>query len=410
MQVLMIGLGLGGTAVADRVLTEMEHAFANIMVYEIYRAIIEGPEEEAKCYVGQEEKKVRIAEKIAVEALRPEIIVRKDEDKKQFSGSMGPFSVKKDEERTTKEKIMGPFSVEKEEDLDNEMEEIKKRIRKEELPKEQERELIEWIDIIHEKRKKGSSVEIRRGDVVYRGTKNAFVDALEEVAEQRKYIDVLLMNTSRQDKATIMENQKKKARIGMNILGKPVELSRFDAFRIKEEDYILFGEHVTHGGGAGWDNMLGLEMAAQEEELFSKIINDRLKTKALEGRAAMIVAVVYGSGGGTGSGAAPVVCKAVKDLRREDVRVVAFALLPSKEECRMRAYNSVTSLAFTSEMVTGLGTIPLEDYIKPGFPLREAYEEADENFARFFVLMAGAEELPQIKNDIKNKIIDLLER
>jgi cell division protein FtsZ len=196
----------------------------------------------------------------------------------------------------------------------------------------------------------------------------------------------------------------------MNILGKPVELSRFDAFRIKEEDYILFGEHVTHGGGAGWDNMLGLEMAAQEEELFSKIINDRLKTKALEGKAAMIVAVVYGSGGGTGSGAAPVVCKAVKDLRREDVRVVAFALLPSKEECRMRAYNSVTSLAFTSEMVTGLGTIPLEDYIKPGLPLREAYEEADENFARFFVLMAGAEELPQIKNDIKNKIIDLLER
>jgi len=383
----MIGLGLGGTAVADRVLTEMEHAFANIMVYEIYRAIIEGPEEEAKCYVGQEEKKVRIAEKIAMEALRPEIIVRKDEDKKQFSGSMGPFSVEKDEERTTKEKI-----------------------RKEELPKEQERELIEWIDIIHEKRKKGSSVEIRRGDVVYRGTKNAFVDALEEVAEQRKYIDVLLMNTSRQDKATIMENQKKKARIGMNILGKPVELSRFDAFRIKEEDYILFGEHVTHGGGAGWDNMLGLEMAAQEEELFSKIINDRLKTKALEGKAAMIVAVVYGSGGGTGSGAAPVVCKAVKDLRREDVRVVAFALLPSKEECRMRAYNSVTSLAFTSEMVTELGTIPLEDYIKPGFPLREAYEEADENFARFFVLMAGAEELPQIKNDIKNKIIDLLER
>jgi hypothetical protein len=323
---------------------------------------------------------------------------------------MGPFSVEKDEERTTKEKIMGPFSVEKEKDLDNEIGEIKKRIRKEELPKEQERELIEWIDIIHEKRKKGSSVEIRRGDVVYRGTKNAFVDALEEVAEQRKYIDVLLMNTSRQDKATIMENQKKKARIGMNILGKPVELSRFDAFRIKEEDYILFGEHVTHGGGAGWDNMLGLEMAAQEEELFSKIINDRLKTKALEGKAAMIVAVVYGSGGGTGSGAAPVVCKAVKDLRREDVRVVAFALLPSKEECRMRAYNSVTSLAFTSEMVTGLGTIPLEDYIKPGLPLREAYEEADENFARFFVLMAGAEELPQIKNDIKNKIIDLLGR
>jgi hypothetical protein len=392
MQVLMIGLGLGGTAVADRVMLEQEHFFANVMIYEIYRAIIEGPEEGAKCYVGQEEKKVRIAEKIAMEALRPEIIVRKDEDKKYFAG------------------LDRPFSVEKEKDLNNEIGEIKKRIREEKLPKEQERELIEWVNIIHEKRRKGPLIEKREGNIVHRGTINAFVNALEEIAKQRKYIDVLLLNTSRQDKATIMENQKKKARIGINILGKPVELSRFDAFRIKEEDYILFGEHITHGGGAGWDNTLGLKMAAQEEELFSKIIRDRLKTKALEGRAAMIVAVVYGSGGGTGSGAAPVVCKAVKDLRREDVRVIAFALLPSKEECRMRAYNSVTSLAFTSEMVTGLGTMPIEDYIKPGLPLREAYEEADENFARFFVLMAGAEELPQIKNDIKNKIIDLLER
>jgi len=390
MRVLMIGLGLGGTAVADRVLLEQEHFLANIMVYEIYRAIVEGEEEGAKCYVGQEEKKVRIAERIAIEALRPEIIVKRDEDKMYFSS------------------LERPFSVEKEKDLDNEVKEMKKRIKEAGLLKEQEEELIEWVDIIHEKRKKGSPIEGRRGKALYRGRKNAFVEALEEIAGRRKYIDVLLMNTSRQDKATIMENQKKKARIGLNLLEKPVELSRFDALRIRGEDYILFGEHVTHGGGAGWDNIIGLRMAAEEEGLFSKIINERLKTKALSGRAVMIVAVVYGSGGGTGSGAAPVVCKAVRDLRREDVRVIAFALLPSKEECRMRAYNSVTNLAFTSEMVTGIGLIPLEDYIRSDLPLREAYEEADENFARFFVLMAGAEELPEIKNDVKSSIINIL--
>jgi len=390
MRVLMIGLGLGGTAVADRVLLEQEHFLANIMVYEIYRAIVEGEEEGAKCYVGQEEKKVRIAERIAIEALRPEIIVKRDEDKMYFSS------------------LERPFSVEKEKDLDNEVKEMKKRIKEAGLLKEQEEELIEWVDIIHEKRKKGSPIEGRRGKALYRGRKNAFVEALEEIAGRRKYIDVLLMNTSRQDKATIMENQKKKARIGLNLLEKPVELSRFDALRIRGEDYILFGEHVTHGGGAGWDNIIGLRMAAEEEELFSKIINERLKTKALSERAVMIVAVVYGSGGGTGSGAAPVVCKAVRDLRREDVRVIAFALLPSKEECRMRAYNSVTNLAFTSEMVTGIGLIPLEDYIRSDLPLREAYEEADENFARFFVLMAGAEELPDIKNDVKSSIINIL--
>ena len=45
MQVLMIGLGLGGTAVADRVMLEQEHFLANIMAYEIYRAIVDGPEE-----------------------------------------------------------------------------------------------------------------------------------------------------------------------------------------------------------------------------------------------------------------------------------------------------------------------------------------------------------------------------
>jgi len=389
MQVLMIGLGLGGTAVADRIMLEQEHFLANVMAYEIYRAIIEGPEEGAKCYVGQEEKKVRIAERIAVEALRPEIIVRKDEDKKYFAG------------------LGRPFSVEKEEDLNNEIGGMKKRIRGEKLPKEQERELIEWIDIIHEKRKKGPPIEMREGDAVHKGTKNAFVDALEEIGKQRKYIDILLMSTSGQDKATIMENQKKKARIGINILGKSVELSRFDAFRIKEEDYILFEEDVANEE-AGWDNVVGMKMIAQKE-LFSKIINDRLVKKILEGGAAMImVAVVYRSEEKTGCEAAPIVCKAVKDLGRKDTRIVAFTLLPPKEEYGMRAYNSVTSLIFTSEMVTGLGIMPIEAYIKPGLPLREAYEEAEENFARFFVLMAGAEELPQIKNDIKNKIIDLL--
>jgi len=386
----MIGLGLGGTAVADRVLTEMEHFFANVMVYEIYRGFIEGEEEEAKCYVGKEERKVRIIEKIAMEALRPEIIVKSEKEKAFFSGR----------ER--------PFVVETEKSLSDDLKRMKKEIEKEKIPSDQKKELKEMLEIIHRIRGRGSTITIKEGEVVHEGRYNAFVEALERVAKERKYIDVLLMNTSRQDKATIMENQKKKARIGINLIGKPVELSRFDTFRVKEEDYILFGEHITHGGGAGWDNILGMMMAAQEEDLFRKVINDRLRTKALEGRAAMFVAVVYGSGGGTGSGAAPIVCKAVKDLERKDVRAIAFAMLPSKEECRMRAYNSVTSLAFTSEMVTGMGLIPLEDYIKPGLPLREAYEEADENFARFFVLMAGAEELPSIKGSVKNELIKLL--
>jgi hypothetical protein len=365
MQVLMIGLGLGGTAVADRVLAEMEHFFANVMVYELYRACVEGVEEGARCYVGIKERKAWYAERIAVEALRPEVI-----DKNV-------------------EKI-----------IDRDYREMKKRIREEkELNREEKDDLIAFLEIIHERRKRGSPLK--------EGRRNKFVETLEEVAKRRKYIDVLLMNTSRQDKATIMENQKKKIRVGVNLLGKPVELSRFDEMRVKDEDYIIFGEQITHGGGAGWDNVIGMKMAALEEDYFRKIIGDRLSTKSLEERAALMVAVVFGSGGGTGSGAAPVVSKAVKDLGRRDVRTIAFALLPAKEECRMRAYNSVTSLAFTSEMVTGVGLIPLEDYVKPGLPLREAYDIADENLARFFVLMAGAEELTDIKNDVKNELIKI---
>ncbi|RZN63319.1 MAG: hypothetical protein DSO07_12500 [Thermoproteota archaeon] len=382
MQVLMIGLGLGGTAVADRVLTEMEHAFANAMVYEIYRACIEGVEEDAKCYVGVKEKKVWHAERIAVEALRPEVIVEKEEDKKSLAG------------------LPRPYVAETEKKLDEDYKKMKKLIKEEKgLEKEEKDDLIAFLEIVHERRKRGS--------LFMKGRKNRFVEALEDIVKRRKYIDVLLMNTSRQDKATIMENQKTKVRVGTNILGNPVELSRFDEIRVKDEDYIIFGEQITHGGGAGWDNVTGMKMAALEEDYFRKIIGDRLSTKSLEERAALIVAVVFGSGGGTGSGAAPVVCKAVKDLRREDVRTIAFALLPAKEECRMRAYNSVTSLAFTNEMVTGVGLIPLEDYVKPNLPLREAYDIADENLARFFVLMAGAEELTDIKNDVKNELIKI---
>ncbi|MEM3372484.1 MAG: hypothetical protein QXO55_07735 [Candidatus Korarchaeum sp.] len=381
MRVLMIGLGLGGTCVVDSTLLEMEHLFAHVMVYEIYRAIVEEEREEATCYVGKSKRKVDYAERIAVEALRPEIII----------------------EGKLPERLPGGYEVwARKSDLDDEVNEMKRRIREDEgLSREEKTDLLVFLDLIHE-------IRVEKGSSVDGGRINAFVEVLERVSRERKYIDALLMNTSRQDKSTILENQKRKAVIGVNLLGKTVELSRFDAFRIKEEDYVLFGEHVTHGGGAGWDNVIGMMMAAQEEEFFRKLVGDKLRSSVLEGRANLLVAVVFGSGGGTGSGAAPIVCKAIRDLGREDVRTVAFALLPSKEECRMRAYNSVTSLAFTSEMVSGIGLIPLEDYVKPNLPLREAYDEADTTLARFFVLLAGAEELTEIKNDIKSELLGLI--
>ena len=117
---------------------------------------------------------------------------------------------------------------------------------------------------------------------------------------------------------------------------------------------------------------------------------------------------MYGAGGGTGSGISGVVAKIIKEIDQKAL-ILSLAVLPAPEECRLRSYNAVINLAFTSEFVDGMGLTSLEDYRGVGESIDEAYDRIDALLGRFFVTMLGSEELPVIKSRVRRAALACLE-
>ncbi len=129
---------------------------------------------------------------------------------------------------------------------------------------------------------------------------------------------------------------------------------------------ILIGKELTNGLGAGADPSVG-EAAAKEQEQEIK--------EALQG--ADMVFICGGMGGGTGTGAAPVVAQVAKKLNALTISVVT---LPFKAERKRRmeaALGGVERLRATSDTLI---TIPNEKLmsIAPGLPLPVALKIADD--------------------------------
>jgi cell division protein FtsZ len=130
---------------------------------------------------------------------------------------------------------------------------------------------------------------------------------------------------------------------------------------------IHIGSETTRGLGAGADPSTGQKAA--EESL------DEIK-KAVEG--ADMVFVTLGAGGGTGSGAGPIVAKAAKDA---GALVVGFATKPFAFEGDKRRRNAETAIANLRDAVDTLIIIPndrLLQTIDRQTPLLEAFKVADD--------------------------------
>lgn len=130
---------------------------------------------------------------------------------------------------------------------------------------------------------------------------------------------------------------------------------------------IQIGEKLTKGLGAGANPEVG-EKAAQEsrEEI----------TKALRG--ADMVFVTAGMGGGTGTGAAPVVAECAKEIGALTVGVVTK---PFSFEGRRRQIQAERGIAQLKEKVDTLITIPndrLMQVVDKRTPIMEAFRIADD--------------------------------
>lgn len=135
----------------------------------------------------------------------------------------------------------------------------------------------------------------------------------------------------------------------------------------KASTKIHIGKDATRGLGAGAEPTIG-EKAAMES-------TEEIK-KAIEG--ADMVFVTLGAGGGTGSGAGPIVAKVAEDM---GILVVGFATKPFAFEGEKRRRNAEDAIEKLRGAVDTLIVIPndrLLQTINRDTPLLEAFKVADD--------------------------------
>lgn len=135
----------------------------------------------------------------------------------------------------------------------------------------------------------------------------------------------------------------------------------------KAPTLIQIGEKLTKGLGAGAQPEIG--MKAAEESV------DDL-TNAIQG--ADMVFVTCGMGGGTGTGAAPVVAKIAKDM---GILTVGVVTKPFKFEAKQRMINALSGIERLQESVDTLIVIPndkLLEIVDRRTTMPEALKKADE--------------------------------
>jgi len=125
--------------------------------------------------------------------------------------------------------------------------------------------------------------------------------------------------------------------------------------------------HIGKGLGAGGDPEKGREAAEEGREAIEK---------ALDG--ADMVFITLGAGGGTGSGAGPVVAE---EARKKDILTVGVATKPFTFEGARRRANADLAIDKLARQVDALITIPndrLLQTIDPRTPLLETFKIADD--------------------------------
>lgn len=134
-----------------------------------------------------------------------------------------------------------------------------------------------------------------------------------------------------------------------------------------DADYkILIGRELTHGLGAGSNPRVGEEAARESEQEIKKRVS-----------GSDMIFITCGLGGGTGTGAAPVIAEAAK---KQGSLVVGVVTLPFTIEGKKRIENAMYGLEKLESIVDTLIVIPNDKLLDlaPELPLQTAFKVADE--------------------------------
>ena len=150
----------------------------------------------------------------------------------------------------------------------------------------------------------------------------------------------------------------------------------------KTDNKIQLGESLTKGLGAGGDPTVG-EKAAEEAQ--------QAITKALEG--ADMVFITAGMGGGTGTGAAPVVAKIAKEL---GILTVAVVTKPFMFEGRKRQNQATQGLEKLKEAVDAIIVVPNDKLLEVTSKREQHLTFADSFAIADEVLLRGVQGISDI--------------
>jgi len=135
----------------------------------------------------------------------------------------------------------------------------------------------------------------------------------------------------------------------------------------KAPSTIQIGEKITKGLGAGAQPEVGQKAAEESEEDIVNVI-----------KGADMVFVTCGMGGGTGTGAAPVIAKLAKDM---GILTVGVVTKPFRFEAKVRMQNAIDGIERLKESVDSLIVIPndkLLEIVDRRTTMPEALKRADE--------------------------------
>ena len=135
----------------------------------------------------------------------------------------------------------------------------------------------------------------------------------------------------------------------------------------KAESRLQIGEQLTRGLGAGADPEVGRKAAEESKELIQEILKDT-----------DLVFVTAGMGGGTGTGAAPVVANIAKEM---GILTIAVVTQPFRFQRKKRMENAENGIKELKNVVDTLVVIPndkLLTIVPKNTPIIDAFKTADD--------------------------------
>jgi cell division GTPase FtsZ len=169
---------------------------------------------------------------------------------------------------------------------------------------------------------------------------------------------------------------------------------------IPQEDRILLGETAVKGHGVGADNKKAAEIAEDEAEI---VLNRISKSNVSNIDAFFLVAAL---GGGTGSGAIPVLAKHLK--RVYDEPVYAIGVLPAENEGDIYTLNSARSLKALLPVADATILVDNGAFLRAGESVREAYDRINAEVVKRIGILCRAGEI-RSRRQVGEMVVDAAE-